>query len=120
MAIGTKEGCAEGDCGACSVVGSDTSLNDEPMWRVVNSCILFLPALHGREVITVEGLSKPKCQLTRHAMVELNGSQCGYYARIHDDAGGGSTSEDLDEPGNFDQLSGNLCRCTGYRQLRES
>ena len=121
---GTKEGCAEGDCGACSVVISDTNLNDEPMWRVVNSCILFLPALHGREVITVEGLSKPKCELhpTQTAMVELNGSQCGYctpgFMMTLAEA---AHRDDLDEPWKFhDQLSGNLCRCTGYRPIRES
>ena len=101
-ALRYEEGCAEGDCGACSVVISDTSLNDEPMWRVVNSCILFLPALHGRESLPLR--VSPKCELhpTQTAMVELNGSQCGYctpgFMMTLAEA---AHRDDLDEPGNF-------------------
>jgi len=121
---GTKEGCAEGDCGACSVVISDQNPKGDPTWRVVNSCILFLPALHGREVITVEGLGTPSCALhpVQDAMVDTNGSQCGYctpgFIMTLVEA---AHRQDLDEAWKFhDQLSGNLCRCTGYRPIRDS
>ena len=55
---GTKEGCAEGDCGACTVVVSATDNNGEPQYRAVNSCLLFVPSLQGKRVYTVEGLKK--------------------------------------------------------------
>ena len=121
---GTKEGCAEGDCGACSVLISDRTVDGQPTWRVVNSCILFVPSLHGREVITVEGLSQPNCTLhpAQSAMVDTNGSQCGYctpgFVMTLAEA---SHRQDLDAQWKLhDQLSGNLCRCTGYRPIRES
>lgn len=121
---GTKEGCAEGDCGACSVVISDYNPQGNATWRVVNSCILFLPALHGREVITVEGLGTSKCTLhpVQEAMVDTNGSQCGYctpgFIMTLAEA---AHRQDLNETWKFhDQLSGNLCRCTGYRPIRDS
>lgn len=121
---GTKEGCAEGDCGACSVLISDQTVDGQPTWRVVNSCILFVPSLHGREVVTVEGLSQPSCKLhpAQSAMVDTNGSQCGYctpgFVMTLAEA---SHRQDLDAQWKLhDQLSGNLCRCTGYRPIRES
>ena len=54
---GTKEGCAEGDCGACCVAILDPESPEGPTWRAVNSCLIFLPMLHSREVVTVEGLA---------------------------------------------------------------
>ena len=55
---GTKEGCAEGDCGACSVVVLDTSADGQQRYRAINSCLLFLPMVHGKQVFTVEGLTR--------------------------------------------------------------
>ena len=108
---GTKEGCAEGDCGACTVVlarNKDSALEYLP----VASCILFVGALDGHELITVEGLNDHPAQ---RAMVECHGSQCGFctpgfvmalYAHYKKRDGAIA-----------DALAGNLCRCTGYAPI---
>jgi xanthine dehydrogenase small subunit len=110
---GTKEGCAEGDCGACTIV-----LYDGDGWRAVNACILFLPMIDGKALFTVESLSPPDGPLhpVQQAMVDTNGSQCGFctpgfvmslYAHyLNKGACSPSTIRDT--------LAGNLCRCTGY------
>ena len=109
---GTKEGCNEGDCGACTVMVTDVDGT-----RALNACILFLPQLHGRAVRTVEGLTGPKGEIhpVQAAMVDHHGSQCGFCtpgfvmsmaaAQVT-----GATDHD-------DYLAGNLCRCTGYAPI---
>ncbi len=136
---GTKEGCAEGDCGACTIgvvqrrAGSGTP--DDETLRAVNSCLVLLPTLADREIVTVEGVAHPSprpgvpgaLHPVQAAMVERYGSQCGFctpgfvismleaYQR-----------SDLGEDGVarraavVDQLTGNLCRCTGYRPIRDA
>lgn len=119
---GSKEGCAEGDCGACTVVIAEKSSGDEGVrLKAVNSCIQFLPTLHGKELITVESLRPQGAPLhpVQQAMVDEHGSQCGFctpgfvmslFALY-------STQ---DRPGRVeidDALAGNLCRCTGYRPI---
>lgn len=109
---GTKEGCNEGDCGACSVV-----LQDQSGTKAMNACILFLPQLNGKSVRTVEGLSSEDGTLhpVQEAMIAHHGSQCGFctpgfiaaMAAAHEN---GATDHD-------DQLAGNLCRCTGYAPI---
>ncbi|MCX7567340.1 xanthine dehydrogenase small subunit [Sulfitobacter sp. F26169L] len=109
---GTKEGCNEGDCGACTVMVTDT-LGAAPL----NACILFLPQLHGKHVTTVEGLTAPDGTLhpVQTAMIEHHGSQCGFctpgfvmsMATAHLN---GDTDHDT-------ALAGNLCRCTGYAPI---
>lgn len=110
---GTKEGCNEGDCGACTVMVTDP----DGTARALNACILFLPQLDGRAVRTVEGIAGPDCTLhpVQKAMVEHHGSQCGFctpgfivsMAVAHRN---GRRDHD-------DQLAGNLCRCTGYAPI---
>ncbi|HEX7652413.1 MAG TPA: 2Fe-2S iron-sulfur cluster-binding protein, partial [Verrucomicrobiae bacterium] len=76
---GTKEGCAEGDCGACSVALLERKANGEPAYRVVNSCLLPVALLADREVLTVEGMGCARCpHPVQQAMVDHLGSQCGY------------------------------------------
>ena len=117
---GTKEGCAEGDCGACTVVLGE--LTPAGMrYRAVNSCLMFVPVLDGKQLITVEDLAAPDGQLhpAQQAMVDCHASQCGFctpgfvmslYA--HYRSGGLPTRVAIDEA-----LAGNLCRCTGYRPI---
>ncbi len=119
---GTKEGCAEGDCGACMVVLAELDGQGERLVvSAVNSCIQFLPTLDGKELITVESLTADGAGLhpVQQAMVECHGSQCGFctpgivmslFALYKNQQR--PSRRDID-----DALAGNLCRCTGYRPI---
>ena len=121
---GSKQGCAEGDCGACTVAIVERDAAGNPGYRGINSCIALLPMFADREVVTVEGLEGEGGTLhpVQSAMVDHYGSQCGYctpgfvmslfegYYR-RDCKGSCEIS---------DQLCGNLCRCTGYRPIRDA
>ncbi|MCM2563653.1 xanthine dehydrogenase small subunit [Lutimaribacter sp. EGI FJ00015] len=108
----TKEGCNEGDCGACTVM-----VTDERGARALNACILFLPQLHGKALRTVEGITAPDGSLhpVQQAMVDHHGSQCGFctpgfiasMAAAHLNGDGDHETA----------LAGNLCRCTGYAPI---
>ncbi|MFB7051626.1 xanthine dehydrogenase small subunit [Streptomyces vinaceus] len=144
---GTKEGCAEGECGACSVLVARPGVNKPTDWVAVNACLVPVAALDGQEVITSEGLATPGEPGTpavlhpvQEEMAVRGGSQCGYctpgficsmaseYYRpdrcAHPEpAEGTGTDTDTEHgPNGFDlhSLSGNLCRCTGYRPIRDA
>src|ERR1700758_2093958 len=118
---GTKEGCAEGDCGACTVVVGECDAHDALQLKAVNACIQFLPTLDGRALFTVEDLRDADGALhpVQQAMVDCHGSQCGFCTP-------GFVMSlfalylERQAPQRADvitALSGNLCRCTGYRPI---
>ncbi|HEY1089887.1 MAG TPA: xanthine dehydrogenase small subunit, partial [Burkholderiaceae bacterium] len=124
---GTKEGCAEGDCGACTVLVAELDAHGELQLANVNSCTQFLPTLDGRALLTVEDVGGPETlSPVQQAMVECHGSQCGFctpgfvmsltheYER-HCAAGTRPDRQQL-----ADALAGNLCRCTGYRPILDA
>ncbi len=122
-ATGTKEGCAEGDCGACSVVVLDHDAGGQPRYRAINSCLLFLPMVHGKQVFTVEGLTQDgEPHPVQSALVDRLGSQCGYCTPgVVMSMFEACYRDDLDQDWKVDdQMCGNLCRCTGYRPIREA
>ncbi|MGR2753375.1 xanthine dehydrogenase small subunit [Agromyces arachidis] len=142
---GAKEGCAEGECGACSVLVAAPGDDGGTAWTAVNSCLLPAAALDGQEVVTAEGLGTPEAMHpVQRALAADGGSQCGYCTPgfacsmaaefYRSGRGDGSTADaaasarphapaDHDHgPNGFDlhALSGNLCRCTGYRPIRDA
>ncbi|MBD2092069.1 xanthine dehydrogenase small subunit [Microcoleus sp. FACHB-1515] len=114
---GTKQGCGDGDCGACTVAIVSKDANGQPSYQAVNSCLIPLGAVAGRSIVTVEGIAGESLHPVQAAMIETGGSQCGYctpgfimslfaayYDGVVDDA----------------SVEGNLCRCTGYLSIRKA
>lgn len=120
---GTKEGCAEGDCGACSVAVVEPRPDGSRAYRSVCSCLVFLPMVQGKSVYTVEGIgSEQNAHPAQRALTEALGSQCGYCTPgVTMSLFEACYRDDLDEAWKLDaQMCGNLCRCTGYRPIRDA
>jgi len=117
---GTKEGCAEGDCGTCTVVIVERA-GARVAWKPVNACIRLLPSLDGKAVFTVESLKSPRGELhpVQQALVECHASQCGFCTPGFAMSLFGlyKTATAPSRAAVDDALSGNLCRCTGYRPI---
>ena len=111
---GTKEGCAEGGCGACTIVLGELNKN-KIVYKAINACISFLPILNGKQLILIEDLSNGKSlHPVQEAMIKFHGSQCGFCTHgftMHKNTR--SINNEIVE----EALSGHLCRCTGYRPI---
>lgn len=130
---GAKEGCAEGECGACSIMVARPGLETPTEWVPLNACLLPAATLVGQEILTAEGLGSPDAlHPVQREMAVRGGSQCGYctpgfvcsmaaeFYRADRRAGADHVPDH--GPNGFDlhALSGNLCRCTGYRPIRDA
>ncbi|HNQ67995.1 MAG TPA: xanthine dehydrogenase small subunit [Bacteroidales bacterium] len=117
-----KEGCAEGDCGACTVVMGELK-NDKIQYRAYDSCLIFLPAVHGKQIITAENLGNSEnLHPVQQAMHDYDGSQCGFCTPgfVMSIFALYKQEEKPDKEEITNALSGNLCRCTGYRPIIEA
>ncbi|MFF2389672.1 xanthine dehydrogenase small subunit [Agromyces sp. NPDC058104] len=143
---GAKEGCAEGECGACAVLVATPDDDGGTAWTAVNSCLVPVAALDGQEIVTAEGLGDPESlHPVQRGLAEAGGSQCGYCtpgfvcsmaaefyradrapgaaaADTPRGADGADVADAEHGPNGFDlhALGGNLCRCTGYRPIRDA
>ncbi|MFQ5751955.1 MAG: 2Fe-2S iron-sulfur cluster-binding protein, partial [bacterium] len=120
--VGTKEGCKEGDCGACVVLVGELA-GDSVKYKPVTSCLMPLGELHGKHLVTIEGLNMETLTPVQQAIVDEGGTQCGFctpgivmsLTGYLLEAGSG-----LNEEGIKYALGGNLCRCTGYASLKRA
>ena len=117
---GAKEGCAEGECGACSVMVARPD-GEGSRWTAINACLVPALALDGQEVVTAEGLGSPEdLHPVQREMADRGGSQCGYCTPGFVC----SMAAEYYRPGRDDfdlhAIAGNLCRCTGYRPIRDA
>lgn len=139
---GSKEGCAEGECGACAMLLATPTPDGGTAWTPVNACLVPVYALNGQEIVTAEGLGSTEAlHPVQEKLAEAGGSQCGYCTpgfacsmagefyrsdrapQAADEHADGCPEHDAEHgPNGFDlhALSGNLCRCTGYRPIRDA
>ena len=117
---GTKEGCSEGGCGACTIVLGEL-VDNKIVYKAINSCISFVPSLNGKQLLIVEDLVSQNGKLhpVQDAMIKYHGSQCGFCTPgfVMSLFSMFKNNKSLNNELITDSISGNLCRCTGYRPI---
>lgn len=118
---GTKEGCREGDCGACTVLVGE--INDKTiLYKSVNSCLLPLASLHGKHLVTIEGINHKELNPLQHAFVDEGASQCGFCTPgfLMSLTGYYLSNNTFSAESAINSLDGNICRCTGYASIKRA
>jgi xanthine dehydrogenase small subunit len=118
---GTKEGCREGDCGACTVLVGEL-VGNKVVYKSVNSCLLPIDSVKGKHIVTIEGLNGNGLSPIQSFMVEEGGTQCGFCTPgfIISMTGYFLTNDKYDKDGAIDALDGNICRCTGHTSIKRA
>lgn len=118
---GTKSGCKEGDCGACTVMEGE-AVGDSVNYRTVASCVYPLGNAHGKHIVTVEGLSSDTLNPVQQSLHSHNGTQCGFCTPgiVVSLTNYILSNEQLDFSGALEALAGNICRCTGYKSIERA
>ncbi len=122
LLTGTKEGCKEGDCGACTVIVGELC-NDVVTYRPMTSCLIPVGEMLGKHVVSIEGLNLHDLSPIQKAMVVEGGTQCGYCTPgfiVSLSAWLMDSTKPLNRDGLMHAISGNLCRCTGYRSIKDA
>jgi xanthine dehydrogenase small subunit len=123
--MGTKIGCREGDCGACTVLVGEPSADGQRIaYQSMTSCLTPLGNMHGKHVVTVEGINQTNGQLTpvQRAIVDHNGAQCGFctVGFVMSLTGHSLSEKPATEQSTRAAIDGNICRCTGYKALERA
>ena len=118
---GTKIGCREGDCGACTVLVGELK-NDSVEYRSMTSCLLALANVHGKHIVTVEGLNMEQLSPVQQAMVDESGTQCGFCTPgfVVSLSGCCMSKETVTQDLATRAIDGNICRCTGYKSIERA
>src|SRR5437868_10825396 len=119
--VGTKIGCREGDCGACTILAGDLE-NDKLIYRSVTSCLMPLGNAAGKHIVSVEGINMKELSPVQQALVDSNGTQCGFCTIGFVMSLTGFVLNENEK--NFEEaiaaMDGNICRCTGYKSIERA
>jgi len=118
---GTKEGCREGDCGACTVLVGEL-LDEKVSYKSVNSCLLPLASIHGKHLVTIEGINQQELNPLQHAFIDEGASQCGFCTPgfLLSLTGYFLSNDTYSAEAAINSFDGNICRCTGYASIKRS